>query len=125
MTADEVCAHSPHSPHVIIDHHPLQMHELGFDGYAIDFVDRPQAMRGFLMRECQSHRTVRPALLLCELCQCFMHAIALQTGRLDPARAMEVVFRTGGGSYLVGKTMNIVTRSQYGQRLLQNLTRDV
>ncbi|KAH9987176.1 hypothetical protein BJV77DRAFT_1070641 [Russula vinacea] len=85
-----------------------EMHELGFDGYAIDFVDRPQAMRGFLMRECQSHRT----------------AIALQTGRLDPARAMEVVFRTGGGSYLVGKTMNIVTRSQYGQRLLQNLTRD-
>ena len=54
-----------------------------------------------------------------------MQAIALQTGRLDPARAMEVVFRTGGGSYLVGKTMNIVTRSQYGQRLLQNLTRDV
>ena len=125
MTADEVCAHSPHSPHVIIDHHPLQMHELGFDGYAIDFVDRPQAMRGFLMRECQSHRTVRPALLLCELCQCFMQAIAFQTGRLDPARAMEVVFRTGGGSYLVGKPMNIVTRSQYGQRLLQNLTRDV
>jgi structural maintenance of chromosomes protein 5 len=68
MTADEVCTHSSHSPHVLIDDHPLQMHELGFDGYAIDFVDCPQAMRGFLMRECQSHRTVRPAFLLCELC---------------------------------------------------------
>jgi hypothetical protein len=38
----------------------LQMRELGFDGYAIDFVDCPHAMRGFLMRECQLHRTVRP-----------------------------------------------------------------
>jgi hypothetical protein len=36
------------------------MRELGFDGYAIDFIDCPQAMRGFLMRECQLHRTVRP-----------------------------------------------------------------
>lgn len=41
--------------------HSLQMRELGFDGYAIDFIDCPQAMRGFLMRECQLHRTVRPA----------------------------------------------------------------
>jgi hypothetical protein len=36
------------------------MRELGFDGYAIDFIDCPQAMRNFLMRECQLHRTVRP-----------------------------------------------------------------
>jgi hypothetical protein len=86
-----------------------EMRELGFEGYAIDFVDCPQAMRGFLMRECQLHRT----------------AIALQTSRLDPARAMEAVSRTGGGNYIVGKTMNMVTRSQYGRRLPQNLTRDV
>jgi hypothetical protein len=38
---------------------PPQVRELGFDGYAIDFVDCPQAMRRFLMRECQLHRTVR------------------------------------------------------------------
>ena len=38
---------------------------------------------------------------------------------------MEVVSRTGGGNYIVGKTMNMVTRSQYGRRLPQNLTRDV
>jgi len=43
------------------------MHELGFDGYAIDFIDCPEAMRGFLMRECQLHRTVRPAYSSCEL----------------------------------------------------------
>ncbi len=43
------------------------MRELGFDGYAIEFVDCPHAMRAFLMRECQLHRTVRAAPLLCEI----------------------------------------------------------
>jgi hypothetical protein len=54
-----------------------------------------------------------------------VQAIALQTSRVDPARAMEVVSRTGGGSYIVGKTLNQVTRSQYGRRLPQNLARGV
>jgi hypothetical protein len=38
---------------------------------------------------------------------------------------METVSRAGVGNYIVGKTMNMVTRSQYGRRLPQNLTRDV
>ena len=101
------------------------MRELGFDGYAIDFVDCPHAMRGFLMRECHLHRTVRLVPSSCELYQFFAQPIALQTSRLDPARAMEVVSRTGGGSYIVGKTINTVTRSQYGRRLPQNLARGV
>jgi hypothetical protein len=124
MTVDEVCVHSPPSPK-FDNNSPLQMRELGFDGYAIDFVDCPHAMRGFLMRECQLHRTVRPLPSLCEIYYNFAQAIALPTSRLDPARAMEVVSRTGGGNYIVGKTMNMVTRSQYGRRLPQNLTRDV
>jgi hypothetical protein len=45
---------------VYFDGRILQVRELGFDGYAIDFIDCPPAMRGFLMRECQLHRTVRP-----------------------------------------------------------------
>ncbi|KAH9016086.1 P-loop containing nucleoside triphosphate hydrolase protein [Lactarius hengduanensis] len=81
----------------------------GFDGYAIDFVDCPPPMRVFLMRECQLHRT----------------AIALQPNRVDPARAMEAVSRTGGGSYILGNILNTVMRSHYGRRLPQNLTRDV
>jgi hypothetical protein len=125
MTADEVFALSLGPPIFLIVVHPLQMRELGFDGYAIDFVECPHAMRGFLMRECQLQRTVRPAPLSRELYQCFIQAIALQSGRLDLARAMELVSRTGGGNYIVGKTMNIVTRSQYGRRLPQNLTRGV
>jgi hypothetical protein len=48
--------------------HPLQMRELGFDGYAIDFVDCPHAMRGFLMQECQLHRTVRLVPSSCGPC---------------------------------------------------------
>jgi hypothetical protein len=38
---------------------------------------------------------------------------------------MEAVSRTGGGSYILGGILNMVTRSQYGRRLPQNLTRDV
>ncbi|KAH8989237.1 P-loop containing nucleoside triphosphate hydrolase protein [Lactarius akahatsu] len=86
-----------------------ELREIGFDGYAIDFVDCPPPMRVFLMRECQLHRT----------------AIALQPNRVDPARAMEAVSRTGGGSYILGNILNSVMRSQYGRRLPQNLTRDV
>ncbi|KAI9462755.1 P-loop containing nucleoside triphosphate hydrolase protein [Russula earlei] len=86
-----------------------EMRELGFDGYAINFVDCPRAMHGFLVRECQLHRT----------------PIALRAERLNSAKAMEVISRTGGGNYVVGKTMNMVTRSQYGRRLPQNLTRDI
>ncbi|KAI0302916.1 hypothetical protein B0F90DRAFT_184176 [Multifurca ochricompacta] len=86
-----------------------EAHSLGFDGYAIDFVECPQAMRAFLQRECQLHRT----------------AIALQTNRVDTARTMEAISRAGGGNYIVSNTMNMVTRSQYGRRLPQNLTRDV
>ncbi|KAI9442797.1 P-loop containing nucleoside triphosphate hydrolase protein [Lactarius psammicola] len=91
-----------------------EMREIGFDGYAIDFVDCPPAMRAYLMRECQLHRTSRRE-----------QAIALQPNGVDPARAMEAVSRTGGGSYILGNILNMVTRSQYGRRLPQNLTRDV
>jgi structural maintenance of chromosomes protein 5 len=52
-------------------------------------------------------------------------AIALRPNNVDPPRAMEAISRTGGGNYIVGNTMNMVTRSQYGRRLPQNLTRDV
>jgi hypothetical protein len=59
------------------------------------------------------------------LCSFVAQAIALRPNHVDHARAMEALSRTGGGNYVVGNTMNIVTRSQYGRRLPQNLTRDV
>jgi hypothetical protein len=39
------------------------MREIGFDGYAIDFVDCAPAMRSFLTRDCQFHRTVSAYLI--------------------------------------------------------------
>lgn len=107
-------------------HTSTQMHEMGFDGYAIDFIDCPPALRKFLMRDCHFHQTVSLSLMPVESsfhgCE---QPIALQPNRVDPVRAMEVVSRNGGGSYIIGTVLNSVTRSQYGRRLPQNLTRDV
>lgn len=35
------------------------MHHLGFDGYALDYVDCPEGLKWFLRRECNFHRNVR------------------------------------------------------------------
>ncbi|KAI0058575.1 P-loop containing nucleoside triphosphate hydrolase protein [Artomyces pyxidatus] len=86
-----------------------EMKELGFDGYAIDYVDCPAGLRSYLMRELNLHRT----------------AIGLNPGRIDPARAMAAVGRSGGASYVIGMTMNTVMRSKYGRQLAQNHTRDI
>ncbi|KAI0044470.1 P-loop containing nucleoside triphosphate hydrolase protein [Auriscalpium vulgare] len=88
---------------------PEELRSLGFDGYALDFVECSDAMKGFLMRDVGLHRT----------------AVALNPARVDGQRAMEAVSRSGGGSYIVGMTMNQVTRSRYGRQLAQNLTRDI
>lgn len=36
----------------------LQMEKLGFDGYALDYVDYPAGMKWFLMRDINLHRAV-------------------------------------------------------------------
>lgn len=85
-----------------------ELQSLGFDGYAIQYVDCPQGLRTFLQRECQLHRT----------------AIGLDASRIDPNRAMDAVARGGGGSYTTGYTMNQVMRSRYGKQLSQNMSRE-
>lgn len=54
MSPEEVCpTYAPlHCAHA------LQMSRLGFQGYAIDFVDCPEALKSFLQRDVQLHRTV-------------------------------------------------------------------
>ncbi|KAG6841292.1 hypothetical protein C0991_012462 [Blastosporella zonata] len=87
-----------------------EMAELGFDGYLIDYVECPQGMRWWLQRELNFHRT----------------AVSLKG--VDTTEAMELVARpeTGGGASFISKTtMNIVSRSQYGQRLAANMTRQI
>lgn len=34
------------------------MHQLGFDGYAIDYVECEEGMKWYLMADAQMHRTV-------------------------------------------------------------------
>jgi hypothetical protein len=40
------------------------MTQLGFDGYALDYVDCPQGMRWYLQRELNFHRTVSMSCIL-------------------------------------------------------------
>ncbi|RPD67470.1 P-loop containing nucleoside triphosphate hydrolase protein [Lentinus tigrinus ALCF2SS1-7] len=86
-----------------------QLRALGFDGYAIDFIDCPEGLRWFLCSDVRLHRT----------------AIALRPQSVDPNRAMEMAAHAGGVSYVIGRVMNQVTRSRYGKRLPQNATREI
>ncbi|KAH7912946.1 hypothetical protein BJ138DRAFT_1147123 [Hygrophoropsis aurantiaca] len=86
-----------------------EMARLGFDGYAINYVDCPDGLLWYLKKELNLHRT----------------AIGLNGAKVDVTRAMEAVSKAGGANFVAGNTLNIVTRSRYGQRLAQNMTRDV
>ncbi|KAI0677714.1 P-loop containing nucleoside triphosphate hydrolase protein [Trametes maxima] len=86
-----------------------QIRELGFDGYAIDFIDCPEGLKWFLCSDVRLHRT----------------AIALNQNAVDPNRAMEMAARAGGANYIIGRVANQVTRSRYGKRLPQNTTREL
>jgi hypothetical protein len=87
----------------------LQLPQFGFDGYALDFVSYPDGMLWYLQKEVGIHRT----------------AIALDPRNVDSNAAMNKVAASGGASFVVGRVMNQVTRSQYGQRLASNQTRDI
>ncbi|KAI0920810.1 hypothetical protein AcW1_005022 [Taiwanofungus camphoratus] len=91
-----------------------ELQSLGFDGYALQYVSCPEGLKWFL-KNINLHRT----------------AICLQSNRVDPNRAMEMVSRIGprgeggGASYVTGNVFNTVSRSRYGKRLPQNSTREV
>jgi len=89
------------------------MRELGFDGYALDYVECPPAMRWFLMREVNLHRT----------------AVSLAPIK-DLNNAMNLVSRPtqnhpGGATFVSGNSINNVTRSRYGKKAMNNMTRDL
>ncbi|KAF9449031.1 P-loop containing nucleoside triphosphate hydrolase protein [Macrolepiota fuliginosa MF-IS2] len=87
-----------------------ELQQLGFDGYALDYVDCPEGLKWFLMRECNFHR----------------NAIALNQRNVDVRQAMEAVGRHGGGaSFITGRVMHQVSRSRYGSRALNNMTKDI
>jgi hypothetical protein len=57
----------------------------------------------------------------------YFKAIALETRQVDARAAMEAVTRGpgGGANYIVGRVMNQVSRSRYGRRAVQNMTREI
>ncbi|EJD35341.1 P-loop containing nucleoside triphosphate hydrolase protein [Auricularia subglabra TFB-10046 SS5] len=87
-----------------------EMAQLGFWGYALDFLDCPEGMKWFFQREVNMHRT------------------AIGPDSVDIGRAMELVARNprdGGSSFITGRTVSSVSRSAYGARKVQNSTRDI
>ncbi|KAI0774684.1 P-loop containing nucleoside triphosphate hydrolase protein [Trametes elegans] len=85
------------------------LQELGFNGYAIDFIDCPEGLKWFLCSDVRLHRT----------------AIALDPNAVNPSRAMDMAAQAGGATYIIGRVVNQVTRSRYGKRLPQNVTREL
>ncbi|KAI0784897.1 P-loop containing nucleoside triphosphate hydrolase protein [Abortiporus biennis] len=82
---------------------------LGFDGYALDFIQCPEGLKWFLKIDCQLHRS----------------AIGLDRRRVNTQGAMDLISSRGGASFIVENVMNQVTRSRYGKRLAQNSTREI
>jgi structural maintenance of chromosomes protein 5 len=51
---------------------------------------------------------------------------AIGPDNVDTGRAMDMVMRHGNNcSFITGRTLNQVSRSLYGQRKVQNMTRDI
>ncbi|KAH9482179.1 Structural maintenance of chromosomes protein 5 [Psilocybe cubensis] len=86
-----------------------ELRELRFDGYALDYLEFPPGMEWFLRCEVNLHRI----------------PIALDERHVNVERAMDLVARSGGGTFFCGSTANKVSRSKYGDRLPLNLTSDV
>ncbi|KZT37531.1 P-loop containing nucleoside triphosphate hydrolase protein [Sistotremastrum suecicum HHB10207 ss-3] len=90
---------------------PHEMHQVGFDGYALEFVQCPEGMKYYLCTELQMHRT----------------AISLNPN-IDLNLATEMVLRADaqgrvrGATYIAGRTIMRASKSQYGQRLAQTST---
>jgi structural maintenance of chromosomes protein 5 len=114
-----------------IDDYISQMGQLGFQGYAIEYVDCPDGLMWFLKRDLNLHRTVRQssiAKIRCVWCQ--WQAIGLDGSKVAINQAMNAVSRPGprgegGANFVAGTIMNMVQRSRYGNKAPLNMTRDV
>jgi hypothetical protein len=111
----------------------MQQHR--FDGYALDYVECPDAMKFFLMRDLNLHRVVRTFRLACYIVTSLtlaLQPIALNGSAVDVNAVMALVARPipdfhhpGGANFVNGRTLNVVTRSRYGRKAISNMTRDI
>ncbi|KAG8987488.1 Structural maintenance of chromosomes protein 5 [Tulasnella sp. JGI-2019a] len=96
-----------------LQHPPMTndiMQQLGFDGYAIDFVTAPPSLMWFLKKDLNMHRT----------------AIALDGARVNQAQAIEIVSKgSGSTTFMAGPQSYRVSRSNYGRKLAQTSTGSV
>ena len=53
------------------------------------------------------------------------HFQAIGSNRVDVGKAMDAVGKAGGANFISGTTLNMVNRSSYGRRLVNNSTRDL
>ncbi|GJJ08189.1 hypothetical protein Clacol_002397 [Clathrus columnatus] len=93
---------------------PQELHSLGFEGYAIDFVECSEGLKWFLMKELNMHRT----------------PIALRG--VDDVKAQSLLTRPGPDgrpapnvSYMAANVSASVSRSAYGQRKVMTVTRGI
>ncbi|KAF8589644.1 P-loop containing nucleoside triphosphate hydrolase protein [Ramaria rubella] len=89
-----------------------ELHGLGFNGYAIDYVECPDGLKWFLMKELNMHRT------------------PIAPRQVDDNRVQAALSRLGpdgrsppGASYISGHTLATVSRSAYGQQKTFTVTR--
>ncbi len=102
---------------------PVQLKELGFDGYVLDYVTYPEGLLWFLQCELRMHRVVRHILFFVSSQSQVVQAVG--DDRIDVRKAMDAVTRREPANFITGWTMNQVTRSSYGRRLASNMTRPV
>ncbi|KAL1748730.1 hypothetical protein HDZ31DRAFT_28723 [Schizophyllum fasciatum] len=83
-----------------------QLSALGFDGYALDFVKCPDAMRWYLSANASMHAI----------------PISLSEQRANVNGMTDIVGGRGGGSFIVEHTRHSVTKSRYGRRAVTSST---
>ncbi|TFY82531.1 hypothetical protein EWM64_g1483 [Hericium alpestre] len=86
-----------------------ELHACGFDGYAMDYVEYPEEMKYYLMRDVGLHRT----------------AVGLRQNQVNVQRATDLCSRSGSGSFISGMVNYFVKRSRYGKQLPQTNTNDI
>ena len=106
------------------------MRDLGFEGYAIDFVECPDGLKTFLRGELQMHRVVcKFSLFSVPQFMCSFQAVSLRAN-IDIQKAMDYVSRPvgsfpGGANFITGMVQHQVTRSRYGRNARSDATSNI
>ena len=109
-----------------------QCQAVGFNGFALDYVNAPEPMKWFLTRELGLHRIVRSSLLFdlgSAIDALWLQPIVTSNDaiRVDLERAKEFLapaHRQPPTRYILGSISGALKRAEYGQRQLMNVTKE-